>query len=100
SVQDLLFTSTLGSVMGELRYLVRRELQTHDGWWARALVVAIDPLNAILREVMLLPNRIAMSLSMTAVAARSLPAHEARSPGPISLQSAGERVGFRLSIEF
>lgn len=47
SIQDLLFTSTLGAVLGELRFYAARGLVRTDAWWSGPLLIAVDPFRGI-----------------------------------------------------
>lgn len=49
SIQDLLATSTLGSVLGEVRYRAVRSLAKSEAWWARPLLYTVDPFRSVYR---------------------------------------------------
>jgi hypothetical protein len=44
SIQDLLLTSTVGSLLGEVRYRMIASLAQQDGTWAKVALVVVDPL--------------------------------------------------------
>jgi len=96
STQDLLFTSTLGSALGELRFQARRSLKKNDAWWARAIEVAVDPLDALLREATILPHRVSAQLNATVVTAPAPGMMEPASSGT----AAERRMGWRLALSF
>ena len=49
SIQDLLITSTVGSVLGELRYRARRKLKmsNSDSTWNKIAIVVLDPIDSL-----------------------------------------------------
>lgn len=96
STQDLLFTSTFGSVFGEVRYQALRSLQRQDAWWARILEVAVDPLGALLRHTILLPQRLSGSLAASILSDPVLTPGETGSLG----EPPTRLVGLQFTMKF
>jgi hypothetical protein len=51
SIQDMIVTPVLGSVLGEGRYQAKKWLKKKPGVWAKIGVVAVDPLQALVESV-------------------------------------------------
>jgi hypothetical protein len=51
STDDLLITSTAGSLLGELRFHLKRKLALNDSRMARVLDFIVDPLHGVTRKV-------------------------------------------------
>jgi hypothetical protein len=49
SIQDLIFTSTLGSLFGELRYRAKKSLINNDDMLSKVTVVILDPIDACVK---------------------------------------------------
>ena len=50
SIQDLMFTSTMGSVLGEIRFELKKKLmRDEDSTWNKIGIVILDPIDAVYR---------------------------------------------------
>lgn len=94
SAQDLLVTSTVGSVLGELRFMLNQTLQRQEALWATAALILLDPLGTSFRYSTALvgdaAQRIATSFRSGVSIRPALTRDEHR--------SALSSVGFQVSV--
>ena len=63
SKQDLLVTSTVGSILGEIRYITRRALTNRDEAWATVLLILVDPFGMMMKHAAILARDVHGSIA-------------------------------------
>lgn len=94
SIQDLVLTSTVGSLLGELRYIAISALGDQDAWWATALLIVADPLGTLFSSATRLGERASGRITSAFTQGGVL---EPALAGALRTQSSGD-VGLRLAI--
>lgn len=94
SIQDLLFTSTVGSLLGELRYIAISALRDQNAWWSTALLIAVDPLGTLFSKATHLGERASGGITSTLMEGGAL---EPALASALRTRPSGD-VGLRLAI--
>ncbi len=90
SQQDLLFTSTVGSVLGEARHHARLALINQDAAWAAVLLILLDPLGTLVAHSTRLVGNVSKSIS-TALSPEI-------SFAPAIAGGVGDQIGLQLIV--